>query len=284
MKDSQQLRVTARYSDGREADVTAHAKFQSNNDGLATVDADGLVTAREVPGEVAIMAAYMGSVDVFRAIVPRPGRWRPTRGIGRPAIRSTRRCSVELRQLNIEPSGICTDAEYLRRVYLDVIGTLPTADEARRFLADRRPDRRARLVDELLARPEYADFWALQWSDLLRVDREKLGHKRAFAYYRWIRDQVASNTPLDRFARAIVTAEGPLDEVGPANFYKVVPRAGGGCQLAGAGLSRRADRLRRVSPSSLRPLGPGRLLRHAGVLHPAWRQAESVGRSDPGGG
>ena len=75
-----------------------------------------------------------------------------------------------------------------------MIGTLPTPEEARRFLADRRADRRARLVDELLGRPEYADYWALKWSDLLRVDREKLGHKRAFAYYRWVRDQVASRT------------------------------------------------------------------------------------------
>src|SRR6202011_5051450 len=86
--------------------------------------------------------------------------------------------------------------------------------------------RRGRLVDDLLRRPEYVEFWALRWSDLLRVDREKLGHKRAFAYYRWVRDRGASNAPLDRFARAIVTAEGPLDEVGPANLFKVVTRPG----------------------------------------------------------
>jgi hypothetical protein len=224
MKGTQQLRVTARYSDGREADVTAHAKFQSNNEGLATVDADGLITTGEVPGAVAVMAAYMGAVDVFRALVPRPGTVTQEAPVSNDPIDAA--VLRRLRQVNIEPSGICTDAEYLRRVSLDVIGTLPTADEARRFLTDRRPDRRARLVDELLARPEYADFWALRWSDLLRVDRDKLGHKRAFAYYRWIRDRVASGMPLDRFARAIVTAEGPLDEVGPANFFKVVARPG----------------------------------------------------------
>src|SRR5262249_32540340 len=104
--------------------------------------------------------------------------------------------------------------------------TLPTPEEARRFLADRRPDRRARLVEELLQRPEYADFWALRWSDLLRVDRDKLGPKRAFLYFRWIRDRFVANAPLDRFTRAIVTAEGPLDEVGPANFFKVVSKPG----------------------------------------------------------
>ena len=82
------------------------------------------------------------------------------------------------------------------------------------------------MVNELLRRSEYADFWALKWSDLLRVDREKLGHKRAFAFYRRIRDLMADGTPLDRFAREIVTAEGPLDEVGPANFFKVASQPG----------------------------------------------------------
>ncbi len=114
-------------------------------------------------------------------------------------------------------------------VYLDVIGARsPTADaEGRgRFLDDRRPDKRARLVDELLARPEYADYWSLQWSDLLRVDRQALGPKRAYAYYKWVRASVASDEPFDRFARAVVTAEGPLGEDAPASFYKVVTKPG----------------------------------------------------------
>src|SRR5205814_9683964 len=89
------------------------------------------------------------------------------------------------------PTELCDDSTYLRRVYLDVIGTLPTADEARRFLADKRANKRALLVDELLERPEYADYWALKWADLLRVDRQAPGHKKAYAFYRWIRDSVA---------------------------------------------------------------------------------------------
>ena len=231
---TQQLRVTARYSDGRELDVTAHAKFQSNNEALAAVSVEGLVTAGESPGDVAVMTAYLGSVDVFRALIPRADRLgaklKSAAGeigtvdslddrIDGPVLR-------KLKKLNIEPSGLCTDSEYVRRAYLDVIGTLPTADETRRFLADRNPARRANLIDELLSRPEYADFWALKWSDLLRVDREKLGHKRAFAFYRRIRDLVAEGAPLDRFAREIVAAEGPLDEVGPANFFKVASQPG----------------------------------------------------------
>lgn len=225
MHGQQQLRVIARYSDGRDLDVTAHAKFQSNNDTLAVVSATGLVHAGDVPGDVAVMAAFMGAVDVFRALVPRAetiakyGDFPAGNFIDPLVFR-------KMQKLNIAPSELASDAEYLRRVYLDVIGTLPTADEARRFLTDQRADRRARLVDELLQRPEFADYWALKWADLLRVDRQALGHKRAYSYYKWIRESLAANKPLDQFARELVTAEGPLAEVGPANFYKVVPVAG----------------------------------------------------------
>jgi hypothetical protein len=231
MTRRQQLRVTASYSDGRVADVTAHARFQSNNEALAKVDADGLVSAGRTAGDVAVMASYLDAVDLFRALIPRPGgpvaAPGPVAAVGgKPFEAIDALVARKLRALNIEPSGPCTDAEFLRRIHLDVIGTLPTPAETQRFLADRDPGRRARLVDELLDRPEYAAFWALKWSDLLRVDREKLGHKRAFAFYRWIRDRVADGTPLDRFARTVITAEGPLDEVGPANFFSVVSQPG----------------------------------------------------------
>ncbi|HEY7309892.1 MAG TPA: DUF1549 domain-containing protein [Gemmataceae bacterium] len=221
----QQLRVVARYTDDREVDVTAHAKFQSNNEGLASVQPNGLVRAGEAPGEAAVMASFMNAVDAFRLVVPRAERIEQypetpeNNFIDRLVFR-------KLRKLNIVPSELADDATYLRRVYLDVIGTLPTPDEARRFLADKRPDRRARLVEELLHRPEFADFWALQWADLLRVDRAALGPKRAYAYYKWIHDSIAADKPFDEFARAFVTAEGPLRDVAPANFYKVVNKPG----------------------------------------------------------
>jgi hypothetical protein len=225
MHGEQQLRVVARYSDGREADVTPHAKFQSNNDGLAAVSAGGLVSAGDAPGDVAVMAGFMNAVDTFRALVPRSEHVEHY-----PAVPENNFIDTlvfrKLRKLNVVPSDLADDAEFLRRVYLDVIGTLPTADEARRFLADRRPDRRARLVDELLRRPEFADYWSLKWADLLRVDRQALGHKDAYRYYRWIHDGFATNKPLDRFARELLTAEGPLGESGPASFYKAVPKPG----------------------------------------------------------
>jgi hypothetical protein len=225
MHSRQQLRVVARYSDGREIDVTRHAKFQSNNEELATADEDGLVTAGEAPGAVAVMATLMGAVDVFTALVPR------AEAIPKyPPIQADNFIDPlvfgRLRRLNILPSEVADDAEYLRRVYLDIIGTLPTPAEARRFLRHARPDRRARLVNELLQRPEFADYWALKWADLLRVDRQVLGRKDAYAYYKWIRDSQAANKPLDQFAREVLTAEGPLAHEGPANFFKVVRKPG----------------------------------------------------------
>jgi hypothetical protein len=225
MGGEQKLRTIAVYSDGHEADVTGYAKFQSNNEGLATVTAEGMVRAGQAPGDVAIMASYMNAVDTFRALVPRVERINPY-----PAQPENNFIDglvfAKLKKLHILPSDPASDAEYLRRVYLDVIGTLPTPAEARRFLADKRADRRVRLVDELLERPEFADYWALKWADLLRVDSQALGNKRAYAFYRWIRESFAANKPLDQFARELLTAEGPLNEVGPAAFYKVVSRPG----------------------------------------------------------
>jgi hypothetical protein len=225
MRGRQQLRVVARYSDGREADVTHHAKFQSNNDGLATVSETGLVRAGEAPGDVAIMASYMNAVDVLRALIPRAQRIE-----NYPKLLENnfidKLVFAKLKKLNILPSELADDADFLRRAYLDVIGTMPTPEEARRFLDDKRADRRVQLVDALLERPEFADYWALKWADLLRVDSQVLGNKRAYSYYKWIRDSLAANKPLDRFARELVVAEGPLREVGPASFYQVVGNPG----------------------------------------------------------
>jgi hypothetical protein len=225
VRGRQVLRVVARYSDGREVDVTAHARFQSNNEGLASVDADGVVTAGEVPGQAAVMASFLNVMDTFEVLVPRPGRI--DRYPDLPANNFIDRLVfARLRKLEVLPSDLCDDATFLRRAHLDLLGLLPTPAEVRRFLVDRRPDRRARLVDDLLRRPEFADYWALKWADLLRVDSQALGAKRARAYHKWLRNSLAKNVPLDALARALVTAEGPLDEVPQAAFYKAVKKPG----------------------------------------------------------
>ncbi len=225
MGQSQRLTVTATYSDGQQRDVTPLARFQSNHDGLASVSEEGVVTAGQTPGIVAVMASFAENVAVFRGVIPRGEKVEPYPAVTEHNFIDTH-VYRRLKQLQIVPADICTDAEFLRRVYLDLIGTLPTAQETRRFLADQRSNRRALLVDELLVRPEFADYWALKWSDLLRVDRQALGHQGAYAQYRWIRQSLAEGKPLDQFAREVVTASGPLAENPPANFFKAVPEPG----------------------------------------------------------
>lgn len=235
LKQTQPLKVTARFDNGFEEEVTRHAKFQSNSDGLASVDEQGVVTTGEVPGDVAVMASYLGAVDVFRVLIPRPADSSPpltppereagSAGATQPsAIDSL--VKAKLAKLNIQPSELCSDSDFLRRAYLDVIGTLPTADEVRRFLDDQRPDHRARLIDELLKRPEYADYWALKWSDWLRAERQNLAHAGAHAYYRWIRDSFATNKPWDQFARELLTAEGLLRDAPGGYLFKSVKQPG----------------------------------------------------------
>ncbi len=224
-KTQQQLRIIAVYEDGVQKDVTHHARFQSNSETLGAVSPDGLVSVGAMAGDLAVMAHYMGSVATFRALIPRSEKIAQYPKI--PVHNFIdEHVQARLKKLNLVPSGLADDAEYLRRVYLDVIGTLPTATEARRFLDDKNPAKRSALVDELLERPEFADFWTMEWADTLRVERTVLGHKRAYAMYRWIRDSFAQNKPFDQFARELLTAEGQLGDTGPANFYKVVTKPG----------------------------------------------------------
>ncbi len=132
---------------------------------------------------------------------------------------------ARLKQLGIAPARLCSDAVFVRRAYLDVIGTLPTPDEVRQFLNDKTPDKRRTLVDRLLARPEYADYWAMRWSDVLRVKAEfpiNLWPHAAQAYHRWIRVSLQANLPYDQFVRALLTANGSNFRVPQVNFYRAM--------------------------------------------------------------
>jgi hypothetical protein len=129
----------------------------------------------------------------------------------------------QLRKLGIQPANPCSDAVFIRRVYLDVIGTLPTAEEAARFLDDKSPAKRAALIDQLLERPEFADYWGMKWCDLLRVKAEfpvNLWPKAAMAYDRWVRDSIRSNMPYSQFARTLLTASGSNFRDPEVNFYR----------------------------------------------------------------
>ncbi len=144
----------------------------------------------------------------------------------KPAGRIDELVFARLQALGVPPAHGCTDAVFVRRVFLDVIGTLPTAAETIDFLKDKAPGKRAALIDQLLARPEYADYWGMKWSDLLRVKAEfpvNLWPNAAQAYHHWIVTSLRANLPYDQFARTLLTSNGSNFRVGPVNFYRAVP-------------------------------------------------------------
>ena len=228
---TQQVRLMAHFDDGSHRDVTNLARFHSNNEGLATVDKEGLIQIGSAPGHVAIMASFLEEMETLQILIPNPPQPELTANTSSaesvaPQNFIDEHVDRRLGQLNLVPSGPCDDATYLRRVFLDIIGTLPTPAEARKFLDDPSENKRALIVDELLERPEYAIYWSLKWSDTLRVDREILGHKAAYAYYRWIRESFEDNRPFNEFAAEIITANGALKNAPQANFYKAVTESG----------------------------------------------------------
>ncbi|HMC64577.1 MAG TPA: DUF1549 and DUF1553 domain-containing protein [Gemmataceae bacterium] len=220
LQAEQQILTTAVFSDGSGRDVTSAAGYTSNAEMVAEVDRHGLLHTGKVPGEAAITVNYMGHIAAVRIQVPRVGAlagaagWQSNNKIDDLAW-------AKLRKMGIVPSPICDDATFLRRLYLDVIGTLPRPDEVRKFLADKRPDNRRQWIDNVLQRDEYADYWALIWADILLVNSEKLGDRGAFEFHRWLREQFAKNRPYDQWVRELITASGPSATVGPVNFYRV---------------------------------------------------------------
>lgn len=217
-RTSQQLRVVAVRPDGTRHGVTAECDFQSNQDAIAGVDVTGRIVVTDVPGEAAILVRYQGQVAVCRVTRPQAERQ-----FVRPAERSFIDTLVwnKLDLLGVPVSPPADDATFLRRVSLDMIGTLPTAAEARSFLSDTSPDKRQRLVASLFQRTEYADYWSQRWADLLQVDKDLVTPQGAHAMTRWIRSQVARNVPYDRFVRSILTAEGATLAESPAGFFIV---------------------------------------------------------------
>lgn len=214
-----QLRVMARFSDGRVEDVTRWAKYTSADTSVAVIADDGKVKAAGF-GEGAITAWYLSTISA--AVVTSPFENKLTAEVFSQAPRRNFIDDLvleKLASLKLPPSPRSSDAEFLRRVFLDTIGTLPTAAEARAFLDDSSPQKRDRLIESLLNRPEFVDYWSYKWSDLMLVSNPKLRPQDMWAYYNWIREQVARNTPWDEFARQVVTASGNTLENGAGNFY-----------------------------------------------------------------
>jgi hypothetical protein len=205
----QQLIVTAHYSDKTSADVTHLTMFQSNESVIAAVDAQGRVKAGPLPGEAAIMARFMEKFAVCNVIIPLP-KSVPAEVYAKLPRKNFIDGLVydKLQRLGITPSEPCSDATFQRRAYLDVIGRLPTPQETRTFIADQSPGKRAELVDALLDRPEYADYWANKWADLMRPNPYHVGIKAVFTLDAFLRDSFRTNKPYDQFVKEIITAQG----------------------------------------------------------------------------
>lgn len=216
---TQQLSVLAHFTDGHTEDVTHWVKYTSANETVSQVDENGRVKAVGF-GEGAITGWYLSRIAIATVTAPY------TNKVARSAFtRAKRRNFIDdlvlekLQSLNLPPSPKSTDSEFLRRAFLDTIGVLPTERETRDFLASKAKNKRDKMIETLLNRPEFVDYWSYKWSDLLLVETKKLKPAAMWSYYNWIRNNVAANTPWDKFARQLITAQGSTLENGAANFY-----------------------------------------------------------------
>ncbi|MBS0203925.1 MAG: DUF1549 domain-containing protein [Planctomycetes bacterium] len=215
----QQMVVLAHFTDGRVEDVTRWAKYAATNHAVCTVDDQGLIKVHG-SGEGAVVAWYLAQNTTATVTVPYIQQVPPETYARAPRANFIDDLVLEkLAALNLPPSPQSDDSEFLRRVYLDTIGLLPTVDEARSFLADTDPEKRSQLIEQLLSRPEFVDYWAYQWSDVLLLTGNRLRPPAVKAYYQWIRERVAENVPWDQFARGVILAKGSTIENGAANFY-----------------------------------------------------------------
>lgn len=217
---TQQLLATAVFSDGTERDVTRHARYKPSAPSVAAVDETGKVDAKG-PGQSTVVVNYLRRFDTVRITVPQQLPF------AFPEVTANNKIDdlvlAKLKELGIPPSELCSDGQFLRRAYLDATGALPTAEEARAFLADSSSQKRAELIDELIDSEEFADYWALKWGDLFRIKSEfpsNLWPNAVQAYHHWVRDSIAKNKPYDQFARELLTSSGSNFRDPPANYYR----------------------------------------------------------------
>lgn len=217
--DRQQLLVRARYTDGRVEDVTEWARFTSTDESLARVAAGGEVQVTG-HGEGAVSVWFSSKIVMARIASPYDHALQPDAMVGPPRANFIDDLVLDkLQQLNLAPSPRCGDEVFIRRAFLDTIGTLPTPQEVTAFLADRSPDKRSRLIDQLLTRSEFVDYWSYRWSDLFLLNGRRLRPAAIKAYYDWIRGHVRDNTPWDQMVRDVITARGSSFDNGATNFY-----------------------------------------------------------------
>jgi hypothetical protein len=217
--DQVAIKAIAIFSDGARRDVSRLAVYEQSTD-LAKISAEGLAVGQRT-GETTVIVRYLQCQQPVRlAFVAARPEFRWTALAAKNYIDDE--VLAKLRTLRMNPSGDCTDSEFLRRAYLDLLGILPTVAEAKSFIADTASDKRSKLIDRLLERPEYADQWALKWSDLLRNEERTLDHKGVQNFHHWIRQSIAENKPLDQFVREILSARGSTYTDPATNYYRAI--------------------------------------------------------------
>lgn len=212
------LKVTARFSDGSTRDVTRTCRLEVLNDKVAEVSPQGVVTAK-AGGRAAVLARYMGKTAVVNLLTP----YAPP---DESSSFETNNYIDEIlagkwEQLGLRPAGPSNDTQFLRRVYLDLIGILPSEAEVRAFVSDTSEDKRSKVIDLLLERPEYQDFWTLRWGDLLRVTRNGMGEKPMWNFNRWLHRSLGENRPINEMVREILVARGQPNRENVSAFYKM---------------------------------------------------------------
>ncbi|MSU78257.1 MAG: DUF1553 domain-containing protein [Gemmataceae bacterium] len=213
------VQVRATFSDGSTKDVSSLAVFESTNPKI-DVSRDGHVRSTE-PGETTIVVRYLDrQATSLLAFVPA----RPDFVFKKPAPHNYIDTNVDARleKLRMNPSDLAGDADFVRRVYLDLIGLLPTPNDTRAFLADMRSDKRAKLIDLLLERSEFADTWAIKWADLLKVEEKQLDKTGVKVFHAWIRKSIVDNKPLNEFARELIASRGSTYTEPAANYYRAL--------------------------------------------------------------
>ena len=215
----QQISATAEFSDGTTRDVSSVAVYETSQP-IAEVSRSGLVSGRSA-GELTVLVRYQQQqVPVRISFLPDRADFRWTAPAAANFIDQF--VFARLQKLRINPSLPCDDATFIRRVTFDLLGLPPTADEARRFVSDPSASKRAALIDSHLERPEFSDWWAMKWADLLRIEEKTLDRKGVENFHAWLRESFATHKPLDRMAREIVAARGSTYEVPAANFYRAL--------------------------------------------------------------
>lgn len=216
---TQRLTVRAKYADGTDRDVTGLAYFMSNNDNAATVSQQGLVTA-ENRGEAFIMARFeTHTVGAHYISLPK-GLEFTWQNVPETNYIDTL-VHQKLKKLRIQPSEVCSDEEFLRRVTLDITGLLPMPEEYQRFISDSSPDKRAKLIDDLLERKEFVEIWVMKWAELLQIrTTPQISYKSMLRYYNWLQERIAHNVPVDVMVQELLSASGGTFSNAATNYYQ----------------------------------------------------------------